>query len=607
MKRIAAGVARSPLSVARSIAGPIFQREVRALGRRRAPYWVRTVYTLLLGGLVGTIFSAIWISESGSDAITRQSLLQSVAPALLGTIAWVQLVGMALVAPVLTAGAIADEKRMRTLSSLLTTPLTSRDIVLGKLSSRLIQLLILALVPLPLLLALRVFGGLESEAILASLLLSLSVGLLGACLALMFGIWHRRTASIVFYAWCSTAVLIFAPVLVMFIVQWELYVDEQSILFRILVPVAMLMVLLPEDMGYASAADVRVYWLASLGYMLGLSALIAGCSIVVLRSVLRRHAGHVVARTGIRHWLGRLVIPPPDNPGGAAPRGDRPSRTVGRLPVLWREMHQTALGTPGRTLTAWIIGLVLLVVLWLCTGMHSGLTVTLLIILMLGLTLQAALTAPTSITAERDSGSWEILLTTPLPASQIVLGKALGSVRKLWIAPALVGVHVLAAMAFGWFHPIGALHAVLLLGSIVLMLAGTGVYLALVCKRSVTASVLNVCLPLTLFLGLPMGLVLMTEFFYVSGSSFFDDFMDSVDWLLFATNPFALITEAGITATADMFRFHYRLRYETPGVMFGTVRFTLLVLGCCAWMLALGGLGIGLSIARFNRLTGRPS
>lgn len=584
--------------------GPIFQREVRALGRRRMPYWVRSLYTLSLAGIVALVFISVWQSR-GTYGLAQQSVLEELAPAMLATVAVVQMAALGLIAPVLTAGAISDEKRQRTLSTLLTTPLTSRDIVLGKLGARTVQLIILSLVPMPLLLALRVFGGVEAEAIVASMLLGLCVGLLGACLALMFSIWHRRTPSIVFFALCATAVLVFLPILVMFIAQWNFSVDDDSIFFKMIAPVSLLAVLLPEDVGFASVADVRGFWITSVAYLTSLCAGIVVFSILVLRSVLKREA----AGADSASLVVRLVAPGVE--GAKKPNEDssRNAREVGDKPVLWRELRQTAMGSGKRTIVAFGIGIAILMVMYLTVGLdHSGISITLLFILALALTAQAALSTPSAIAAERDAGSWGVLLTTPVRPAQVVLGKTLGSIRRLWLAPAVVVFHLVLAMAAGWFHPIGVLHATMLLGSLVFMLACTGVCLGLLCKRGVTASVLNLGLPLLLFLGLPIAIAFYVQFAYY-GSSYSSEPPDWISQFVMISNPFVMLQEAATTATGEFDRFSFTLRYEMldSDRTLRPLRFTLLTMLCSGGMIALGSAALCIAIGGFDRWTGRSS
>ncbi len=586
----------------RMFVGPIFQREVRALGRRRAPYWVRAGYTLLLLGIVSLVFLGVWDTNQ-SGLYAQQSILEFVAPAMLTTVAAVQMFVLALIAPVLTAGAIADEKRQRTLSTLLTTPLTSRDIILGKLGSRTVQLVILALVPTPLLLALRVFGGVEAEAIFATVALALGVGMLGASLALMFSIWHRRTPSVVFFALCSTAVLVFLPWLGMMATEWSVVPNQDNVFFKCIAPVALIVVLSPEEIVGPSVASVRDFWVFTLAYLSLVSIAVVLFSVYVLRSVLKREA----SGTEERRVVARLLAPTGEASVNASEATDRDSRAVGDRPVLWRELRQTALGNGKRTLTAFGIGIGILLFLYAVAGMsHTGLTTTLLMIAALAMTVQGALSTPTAISSERDAGSWSVLLTTPVRPWQVVLGKALGSVRRLWLVPAVIAFHLILVMATGWYHPIAVLHAALLIGGLMLMLAGTGVLFGFVCKRGVTASVLNVAVPLVLFLGVPIGINAYMEFGFYSS---YGDRSEVLSDLMLFSNPFLLLAEASTTATAEWDRFNYFLRYEkiNSNDTMRAATFTSVVLVNAIALSAVGAVSLGIAALGFDRFTGRAS
>ncbi|UYV13657.1 MAG: ABC transporter permease subunit [Phycisphaera sp.] len=595
-------ITRFPRALRRTFFGSIFQREVRALGRRRMPYWVRSGYTLLLIGIVTIVFLSLWNPEYVAGA-GQATVLEELAPYILRTVAVVQMVALALIAPVLTAGAISDEKRQRTLATLLATPLTSRDIILGKLGARTVQLGILALVPMPLLLALRVFGGVEAEAIFASTALSLALGMLGASLALMFSIWHRRTPSVVFFALCSTAVLAFLPWLGMMATELSTDPDPDNFFFKCIAPAAMVVVLAPEDVGSPTVADVRQYWLSSVGYLTLASIGVVLFSVFILRGVLKREAAGTASNTVFT----RLVAPGVEAPKVEQEGPPRDARKIGDRPVLWRELRQNAIGGGKRTVMAFALGIAILLLLYATAGLdHPGITATMLFIAALGLTAQAALSTPAAITAERDAGSWSVLLTTPVRPWQIVLGKTLGSMRRLWLLPAIVGFHLAIVMAAGWFHPIGALHGALLIGALVFMLASTGVCLGLVCRRGVTASVLNMGYPLILFLAFPIIAQFYSEYSYYN---YYNERSDWLSMVVMVSNPFVMLQEAAITATAEWERFSYFLRYEmlNSDDTVRPLRFTGMVLLCSGGMAAIGGLALAIAAAGFNRWNGRPS
>jgi ABC-type transport system involved in multi-copper enzyme maturation permease subunit len=79
----------------------------------------------------------------------------------------VQFIGVFLLTPAFAAGAIAEEKDRRTLDFLLATDLTDREIVLGKLASRLLALTLLVLTGLPILSLIQFWGGVDPDLVLS--------------------------------------------------------------------------------------------------------------------------------------------------------------------------------------------------------------------------------------------------------------------------------------------------------------------------------------------------------------------------------------------------------------------------------------------------------
>ena len=91
-----------------------------------------------------------------------------------------QFVVILLLTPLYTAGAIAEEKERRTLELFFVTDLSNREIVLGKLASRVAKLFLLLLTGLPVVSLLEILGGVDPNMVIAgfvaSAMLMLSVG-----------------------------------------------------------------------------------------------------------------------------------------------------------------------------------------------------------------------------------------------------------------------------------------------------------------------------------------------------------------------------------------------------------------------------------------------
>jgi ABC-type transport system involved in multi-copper enzyme maturation permease subunit len=104
----------------------------------------------------------------------------------------VQFVGIFLLTPAFAAGAIAEEKDRRTLEYLLATDLDNREIVLGKLVSRLLSLVLLVLTGLPILSLVQLWGGVDPDLMLSGFAASGLTMLSLAGLSILCSVYTKR-------------------------------------------------------------------------------------------------------------------------------------------------------------------------------------------------------------------------------------------------------------------------------------------------------------------------------------------------------------------------------------------------------------------------------
>ena len=108
-----------------------------------------------------------------------------------------QLLLVLLATPAFTAGAITDEKTRGTLQHMLTAHLTAGEIILGKLLGRMAQVAMLALVGLPALCFIGVFGGLHPLLLLVVLASTLVPMFAIGAASLLASVWCRQTRDAV--------------------------------------------------------------------------------------------------------------------------------------------------------------------------------------------------------------------------------------------------------------------------------------------------------------------------------------------------------------------------------------------------------------------------
>jgi ABC-type transport system involved in multi-copper enzyme maturation permease subunit len=232
--------------------------------------------------------------------------------------------------------------------------------------------------------------------------------------------------------------------------------------------------------------------------MLGASTILLILSIVSVRRVgLRQAAGQTSVSSfwterrshGIRR--GTKVSPALD--AGKIRRIKGP-------PVIWKEMA-TAFDKrlrPSRIITSSIQGIALLAIYgaFAYAGrladkeVQTGFVVA---YIFLGL-LRTSTVAATSITSERDSRTWSLLLVSGLEEKQIVFGKIVGSFLHCRFNWLLLGAHILFFTLARCIHPVAVLPLLMLVVSSALLVSAGGVMVISACRRNSIAAAMNLVL-----------------------------------------------------------------------------------------------------------------
>ncbi|MCA9312342.1 MAG: ABC transporter permease subunit [Phycisphaerales bacterium] len=594
------GVALRFLNPLHTLFGPVYQKELATISRRRGTYLLRGFYVLVVLGIVSLAYlAAINMAsfESGAQMLQRRS---RIAPTLTFTIGWIQFVVLTLAAPLLTSNCICDEKVRRTLPSLASTPLQADQIIFGKLASRISQLLLLALLAAPMLLFLRVYGGIEAHTILMMTALTLASATLAGSVGLMYSVWHRRPWTVVIIATLTMIALYGGPALVvgLLAIYWPGYSFWLASHGFFLCP--------PAVMGVVHAEAVGNY---QLGFNLELSVglcvltciaaavLISLFSSFALRRVMLTEAGGRVTRA--RRLKRKSGTTPPPVPRTRM----RQSRQVGERPVLWRELHQPLFGRGWVRIVVYIILALVTLLIYARVGMIGGWSepwfhIMVAIIGTLLYTMIGAVATTHVIASERDARSLEVLLTTPLSALQIVGSKYVGGLMRAAAIPALLLLHVVAFTLLGYIHPIAIMHILLIMIGPMLLLTGVGMYFSVACRTAMRASVLNLLTAALLWIGVPFFGFLLLQL--VSPMGFDPD--DS--WLAFgmlAVNPFVMTPIALEGAVIDGLS---SLSYDVPGNDSAAVFTGWAVTGALV-QVVIGGMAFFGAAARLAMASGR--
>ncbi|MCC6950549.1 MAG: ABC transporter permease subunit [Phycisphaerales bacterium] len=558
-----------PSHLAWAIPGPVFAKEVWMAGRRASTYWIRGGFVLGMTALVALVFMAYRFDDFGTTS-QRLQRLQQMAPNLTVTIIWFQYVAIILAAVILASPMICDEKRKGTLSTLLCTPLKAWQILLGKLSAMGVQLLVLALAATPLLLALRLFGGVTAETIAAAAWITISSAALASTLTLLGSVMFKRSPV----AAASGLVMFLGSQFMVTLAVGIIATFKQSMSPALLVP---MFVLTPPLMLGVLSADLvggggmpipfkTEAWLIAGTYNWVLACLTFGLATVALRRAMRREgeAGAGPAppkrRTKAAPPGAEVAAPPTtaDAAPGVVTAARAPStslahasRVVGDNPVLWREVRQRSFGKP---LYAWVLfGGIGLIALWIYFqvtaqwrgGWPAGLDLDELgdealnyptmalggVITML----LACFTSSQSVSSEKESRTWEVLLATPMTAREIVWGKFVGALRRQWIVPAIMLGHLVVVSFLGPVKVLAIPQVALVLFGGLAAITAVGVFASVLVGKSTRAAGANFGFWLSVWAAIPLLIALLIE---ASGGG-----MDTGDVIsiLMMPNPVAIV------------------------------------------------------------------
>src|SRR5260370_10618060 len=159
--------------------GPVLFYDLVRTGRRTRNILLRCIYALALLFILYTVYleysasiqqllqRAGYFIDFGERNQMLAKEMAKFAESFFIMFMEIQFVGIFLLTPAFAAGAIAEEKDRRTLEYLLATDLDAREIVLGKLTSRLLGLVLLVLTGLPILSLIQFFGGVDPDLVLS--------------------------------------------------------------------------------------------------------------------------------------------------------------------------------------------------------------------------------------------------------------------------------------------------------------------------------------------------------------------------------------------------------------------------------------------------------
>ncbi len=478
------------------LTGPIFDKEMRVSSRRRRNYVLRFLYI----GLFTFLVASVWLERivHSTSSVYQASRMAAAGLSIVTTILWFQFLAAQAIAVVMLSTSISDEIYKRTLGVLMTTPIGSFQIVIGKLASRLLQIVLLLAISLPLLAVVRVFGGVPWDFLLCGLCVTLTTVVFVGSLSLFFSIFTRQAYAAIIQTILTMGFLFGGiPVLVAFLTD-RMYSPTTIVRGLSYVNPFVVMMIATEALVTARAMPF-VNWPLHCAVMSGLTGLLLLLAMIFVRKAALRQAGGIV-----------------DSSHRANPQST--IRRVQGPPVLWKERRAPLFGRRRlRRIAEIVSGVVILGLLLLTYGLCHRAKLLRdpeihvmygIVFFSVGILFTVVLPA-TCITTEKESRTWSLLLTTTVGNWEILWGKFAGAVRRCLPAWVLLFAHTLVFMVPGIIHPVAVVHLALLAVWVMFFLTSTGLYFSTRLRHTTTAVIANLGLAAGLWAIFPLFLAIL--------------------------------------------------------------------------------------------------
>jgi len=476
-----------------AITGPIVDKEMRVASRRVRYYLLRMVFVGIIGLLV--VFTSASVSQfGGGSAALQASRMSVISIAVTSTVIGFLFFAVPFLAAVMMSNSISDEVRRGTLAVLMTTPITSVQLVVGKLLSRLLQLLLLTAIALPLLSILRLLGGVPWEAVLPGIVLTMTTAILAGSVSLWFSVTARQAHRALSMTIGVFIIVYLGVILLEFWVPMLIRNGTIPNWCGGLVPI--LSLLDPNRAFYTALANSRMpvpgtpSWVMHCPISLAMSAAILGSASIRLRKVMIRQAFDP-NRVGV---VGKAL--------GAGRPG--PIREVGNPPITWKDLHSTLRERGWLERFTAPLAIVMLLLTYFLAWKYDGLDYVgfhvafVAILILLGL-LRTTTLAGMTIAREKESRTLPILLMVPLSDAEILWQKVRAILHKtapIWL---VLAIHVIVFSAAGplspWSFP--ALAAILL--PTLIFVFGLGLFFSAKCRSTTAATTWSFAVPMLMW------------------------------------------------------------------------------------------------------------
>ncbi len=482
--------------------GALFYYELVRLARRPQRMLIRCGYILAVFVTLFVVCEIRFPGQTGTGISVSGDEMAKVAKKLVALILTAQTAAVILLTPVYVSDVIAGDRERGTLDLLLTSQLSERQIVLGKLLARSLDLCYLFLAGLPVLLVSQLWGAVDPFAVAFAFLVTfLNVFSVGALCALVSAAASTRARALMssysivwYFVFLCSGCCCLTPS-----ATFDQLAGGAARTLMASLPVPYLAPFL------AARAAVVV-----LVICVTANALIAYVSIrmaaTALNPLARRRGGKSQAGSKASRATFRGVFGEWSNENNRLSLQPRPLPPMSDRPLLWRELSSSSMFArfleanifPQWRLFLFVAAILLLPLLplrWLAkvhgptlTGFWLAGRIALLVPLALGCAVVAMRSAE-SLGRDRDSRTLDSLLALPVSRSELFDVKWIGALLRFrgfaYVAAAVAAVDlVVGGLRFDRLPLLAvgvAVHSA--------FFASLGLWLSLVCRTTLAARV----------------------------------------------------------------------------------------------------------------------
>ncbi len=419
-------------------ANPIAVRLVQNASRRSKHNLARSGYLAVL------IFALLWVmlGSTPTGDVSYRELAAAGASSFAG-IAYLQVALICILSPVFMAGAISHEANPKTWDILLTTPMSKLEIVLGNLFGRLFFVLALLFASLPLFALTQFFGGVPGRSIFAAYIVSAGAATIVGAIAIALSVSRLVGQRAVFTFYVSVITYL---AITLALDAWlrsrgmgQGPAGSGVTIISSINPFLALRSLL-SPASYPAAIEGTYTGIKALMLQSPATAWVYGSlllsAFLVLASTLTVRTGGLknITQTNSGIPLHRKLL------GKGAVVDHRPPRTVWSNPIAWREAAARN-ATYWRILACWsfvigglLLGLTLTVLYHtqvINTADFQFILRSVLFTEVFVIALIAINMAATAVAGEREDGTLDLILTTPITPRMYMTGKLRGLVAYL--------------------------------------------------------------------------------------------------------------------------------------------------------------------------------